>query len=84
MNIPSMGERYKKSLEKETRLEAASRPLQKTSKAEEPKKDESEKKSKKRKRSKKKVAPKILNVPENALDEEDEVQEGINWSDDEE
>lgn len=86
MNIPTVGERYKQSLEKEKRLEAASRPVQQTSTkktAEEPKGD-SEKKSKKRKRaSKKKAAPKI-EVPENALDEEDDVQEGINWSDDEE
>jgi nucleolar complex protein 2 len=86
MNTPSMGARYKQALEKEKRLEAATRPLQKTAKAEEPKDDSEGKKSKTKKRSKnkKKSIPNIGDIPEDALEQEDEVQEGINWSDDEE
>lgn len=91
MNTPSMGARYKESLEKEKRLEAATRPLQKT--AEQTKEDaedddSEEKKSNKRKRSKKKKskaeAPKMSDVLKDALEQEDEVHEGIDWSDDEE
>ena len=76
---------------KEKRLEAATRPLQKT--AEQTKEDaedddSEEKKSNKRKRSKKKKskaeAPKMSDVLKDALEQEDEVHEGIDWSDDEE
>jgi len=86
---PSMGARYKASLEKEKRLEVASRPIQKTAQqAKKPNAEDSEeKKSNKRKRSKKKKkseAPKMSDVPKDALEQEDEVHEGIDWSDDEE
>ncbi|CAJ1942232.1 unnamed protein product [Cylindrotheca closterium] len=89
IRVPSMGARYKESLEKEKRLEAASRPLQKTAKKvkEADVEDPDEKKSNKRKRSKKKKkaeAPKMSDVPKDALEQEDEVHEGIDWSDDEE
>lgn len=87
INTPSMGERYKQSIEKEKRLEAASRPIQK--KVDEKRKagDDAEeapaaKKKKKSKKNKKSGSHGKLN--EEALDQEDEVEEGINWSDDEE
>ena len=85
IKIPAMGERLKQLLEKEKRLEAASRPLQKTNEVKEKSKEDGEekKKTKKRKRSKKKKSTPMIDVPENALEEEDEVQEGIDWSDDE-
>lgn len=79
-----MGERLKQLLEKEKRLEAASRPLQKTTQVEKASDDsEGKKKSKKKKRSAKKKAAPVVDVPENALEEEDEVEEGIDWSDEE-
>lgn len=85
IKTPAMGERLKQLLEKEKRLEAASRPLQKTNEVKEKSKEDGEekKKTKKRKRSNKKKSTPIIDVPENALEEEDEVQEGIDWSDDE-
>lgn len=69
-------------------MEAASRPLQKsTQKAKEPNTEGSEeKKPNKRKRNKRKKsagAPKMSDVPKDALEQEDEVHEGIDWSDDE-
>ena len=56
INTPSMGERYKQSIEKEKRLEAASRPIQK--KVDEKRKasddaEETPETKKKRKKSKK-------------------------------
>lgn len=88
IHTPSMGTRYKESLEKEKRLEAASRPLQKAAQqaketgTEEPR----EKNSKKRKRSNKRGgeadAPNVSYVPKDALEQEDEVREGVDWSDD--
>lgn len=87
---PNMGARYKQSLEKEKRLEVANRPLQKSSKQENAAGDteESDAKTskKKRKRNAKKNKSKQTDteVPEDALDQDDEVEEGINWSDDEE
>ena len=84
IKTPSMGERLKQLLEKEKRLEAASRPLQKTTQVEKASDDsEGKKKSKKKKRSAKKKAAPVVDVPENALEEEDEVEEGIDWSDEE-
>eukprot|EP00980_Cylindrotheca_fusiformis_P004191 scaffold912_cov119-Cylindrotheca_fusiformis.AAC.7 len=85
IKTPSMGVRYKQMLEKEKRLEAATRPLQKATKAEKPADDAGGEKSKKRKRkNKKKTPPNIADIPADALDQEDDVEEGINWSDDEE
>jgi hypothetical protein len=82
-NTPSMSERYKQAIEKEKRLEVASRPAQKQQavKAEEATKEQATKKKKPKK--KKKVGP-LGQSNEKALDEEDEVEEGIDWSDDEE
>lgn len=99
LQTPSMGERYIQSLEKEKRLEVASRPVQKTSSSsssaaasgpnkEQQDDDESPSggKSKKRKKMKSKrgktSAPAVEGIVDGDLDEEDEVQEGINWSDD--
>lgn len=86
IKTPSMGLRYKQALEKEKRLEAASRPLQKAPKTEAPKDETEGKTSKKRKRAKKakKAPPNMADIPEDALDQEDEVQAGVDWSDDEE
>jgi hypothetical protein len=86
INTPSMGERYKQSIEKEKRLEAASRPIQK--KAEEKRKaseDAEDAPAKKKKKAKKNTKSNSRGkLDEEALDQEDEVEEGINWSDDEE
>ncbi len=87
INTPSMGARYKQSIEKEKRLEAASRPIQK--KPEEKRKADEEVEeapaSKKKKRAKKnKKSVPSGKFDENALDQEDQVEEGINWSDDDE
>ena len=108
VNTPSMGERYKAMIEKEKRLEAATRPVQKHT--EKSKKqlqkeandssDEDEdvvtsSKTKKKKKSKaasmlakKKAAEeakaKLAATNEDeVMGEEDEVKEGIDWSDDE-
>ena len=86
IKTPSMGERYKNSIEKEKRLEAASRPRQKTKEdnkeanvnAEEGKQNKRKKKNKKKAETSAPVA-----ADDSALDQEDEVEEGINWSDDE-
>jgi hypothetical protein len=82
-STPSMSERYKQAIEKEKRLEVASRPAQKQQavKVEEATKEQATKKKKPKK--KKKVGP-LGQSNEKALDEEDEVEEGIDWSDDEE
>ena len=83
INTPSMAERYKQALEKEKRLEAASRPAQKQSSKGE-NNDEVEKKQKQpRKKRKKEAAPRAQENAK-ALEQKDEVEEGINWSDDEE
>lgn len=88
INTPSMGERYKQSMEKEKRLEAASRPLQKQKEIKRKAEDEDEEPvvSKKNKRAKRKNGKdnSSAKLDENALRQEDEVEEGINWSDDEE
>jgi hypothetical protein len=93
-STPSMGQRYKLSLEKEKRLEAASKPIQKKTSdgknhkntrdetdndEEKPKETKSKKKRKKNKRGETTVDDVQGNI-----DQEDEVEEGINWSDDEE
>jgi hypothetical protein len=86
IKTPSMGERYKQALDKEKRLEAASRPVQKTSKSKEPKSETEEPapKNKRKRAQKKKIKSQSLKVEEGALDQQDEVEEGINWSDDDE
>jgi len=95
-SIPSMGQRYKQSLEKEKRLEAASKPFQKPSKGKNQKKgregvdnsDETKETMSKRKSKKNKRGKKMVDdgetMPQGNIDQEDEVEEGINWSDDEE
>ena len=83
VNIPSMGERLKQALEKERRLEAASRPAQKEAIGTEKEKEEESPKRQDRKRKKKKTASQTQ-VNKNALNEKDEVQEGVDWSDDDE
>ena len=95
-STPSMGQRYKQSLEKEKRLEAASKPIQikKISKEEaddgnnnddETKETKTSKKKRKKnnKRGKSEV-DELLAQGRTSLDQADEVEEGINWSDDEE
>lgn len=85
MKTPSMGERYKQELEKEKRLEAASRPIQKTTKRKDTEPAPEEKKTKKQKRKEKKKIKSIHGkFDESALAQADEVKEGINWSDDDE
>ena len=93
INTPSMSARFKKSIEKEKRLEVASRPIQKTSDQSKKKEDEADDEPivgrNKRKRNKKKTKAEekkksVAKMDEGALDQEDEVEEGINWSDDEE
>jgi len=53
IKTPSMGERYKQSIEKENRLEAASRLVQKALRAQETTSDSKEKKDKKAKKNSK-------------------------------
>lgn len=92
VNTPSMGERYKQALEKEQRLEAATRPIQKQTeskrKAADEDSDEEEampqKKKRANKKKKKQNSASVGKLNEDALDQEDEVEEGIHWSDDEE
>lgn len=83
INTPSMAERYKQALEKEKRLEAASRPAQKQSRKDEKKDEGDHTKKQSKKKKKKEPAPR---AQENAksLEQQDQVEEGINWSDDEE
>ena len=94
-SAPSMGQRFKQSLEKEKRLEAASKPIQSKSKnsTKTSKNDESEEKapskaSKKKKKNKKQKrkseVDEALEKGNTSIDQADEVEEGINWSDDEE
>ena len=94
-SVPSMGQRYKQSLEKEKRLEAASKPIQsKSSSASTSNKkensgsnDNEEKKTSVKKKRKKRGKSKVDEAIEQgntSLDQADEVEEGINWSDDEE
>jgi len=94
-SAPSMGQRYKQSLEKEKRLEAASKPVQSkrssSSKSSEKEisgsNDNQNKKLKTEKKTKKKRGKsdveKALEQGDTSLDQADEVEEGINWSDDE-
>jgi hypothetical protein len=89
IKTPSMGERYKQAIEKEKRLEAASRPVQKATKSQETTSDPEEKKNKKaaKKNLKKKKQMAALDstmITEDALEQEDKIEEGINWSDDDE
>jgi hypothetical protein len=89
LQTPSMGERHKQSLEKEKRQEVATRPVQKTTthQQEEKMKDSEGGPFSKNKRKKKKVramASAGESARDGSLDQEDEVEEGINWSDEEE
>ena len=96
-SVPSMGQRYKQSVEKEKRLEAASKPVQskissdstvekqKLTQSKNNEKKESgmiEKKKKKKKRKKSEVNE-TMKEDICSLDNADEVEDGINWSDDE-
>ena len=97
-STPSMGQRYKLSLEKEKRLEAANKPIQKKTSngknqkntREETDKDDDEisketKSQKKRRKKNKRVDTFDGGVmAQGNIDQEDEVEEGINWSDDDE
>ena len=94
-NVPSMGERYEMATAKEKRLEAAEQPVLSAAsqrKAQEEKKaqEQAEKKERqKANRHEKKLKKKKLKMEVNeedlknvgALKEEDEVEEGIDWSD---
>jgi hypothetical protein len=95
-SMPSMGQRHRLSLEKEKRLEVASRPIQK--KSSEPMKDretvesngpeQSMQKGKRKKHKKKSKNESIGHestaneTSKNGLDQEDMVED-LNWSDDE-
>jgi hypothetical protein len=96
-STPSMGQRYKLSLEKEKRLEAANKPIQKktingknqrNTREETDNDDEKSKetKSKKKRKKNKRVETTFDGgvMAQGNIDQEDEVEEGINWSDDEE
>lgn len=94
-SVPSMGQRYKQSLEKEKRLEAAIKPVQsKTSSSrsrsekEKSEGNDNEKKGSKNNEKKKKNRSKsevdrALEQGNTSLDQADDVEEGINWSDEE-
>ena len=90
VNTPSMGERYKKLIEKEKRLEASTRPVQKHSESKQDAPENESSKAKKKKtnapKTKKAVSTSEINLGDNesSLLEEDEVKEGIDWSSDEE
>ena len=92
----SMGQRHKRSLEKEKRLEAATKPVQskkRTNSLSNSKKEKFEsndvemKGSKtgkqKKKRHEKSSVNKLQDKGNASLDQADEVVEGINWSDEE-
>jgi hypothetical protein len=99
ITTPNMGQRFKDSLDKEKRLEVASRPIQKTTNPikqirndresgamKEPEDVTEESRSKKkRKKNKKKGDCKLghKHAAGDDMDQEDEVEEGINWSDEE-
>ena len=97
-SVPSMGQRYKQSLEKEKRLEAASKPVQSKIPPKSDKKEvdnsndndenkETKSSKKKRKQNKKRGHSDVdeaLAQGNTSLDQADEVEEGIDWSDDDE
>lgn len=96
-NVPSMRERYESSIAKEKRLEQASQPAlsdaaKKRARSEAAKqndeRDEDEPKSKKAKKKKQKKEKVEVNQKDlenvDALEEDDEVQEGIDWDSDDE
>merc|ERR1711976_521665 len=84
-SAPSMGQRFKQSLEKEKRLEAASKPIQsksknsaKTGKNDEPEEKAPSKASKKKKNKKQKRKSEVDEALENgntSIDQADEVEE---------
>lgn len=93
-NTPSMGERYEMAIAKERRLEVASQPVVSKAAKAKAKKIESAveadtKPEDTKDLKKKKVVKKKMELDESALNnvealkEEDEVQEGINWSESE-
>jgi nucleolar complex protein 2 len=88
---PSMGERHEAAVDKEQKaLEASRLLITESSKNDEDEedKDEEEPQDTTSKKEKRKKAPKMHGEPvlasKEALEEEDKIQEGINWSDDEE
>mmetsp|Transcript_14933 Transcript_14933/g.24141 ORF Transcript_14933/g.24141 Transcript_14933/m.24141 type:complete len:125 (+) Transcript_14933:2369-2743(+) len=95
-STPSMWLRHKQSLDKEKRLEMTSRPIQKASSVKEERKEhnaqkmakttakESERKSTKKMSGKHAEKKKHVHAPRNELHQEDQVEEGINWSDEDE
>lgn len=87
INTPSMSERFRQAIEKEKRLEVASRPIQKK-KPEVVDNDDDEddpkpptKTAKKRKRKDEKTESKLRKPNEGDLEQDDTIEEGINWSD---
>lgn len=98
-NVPCMGERYEAFIAKEKRLEAASQPAlsegakkkaqaeaaRQQKEAEDKAKKESKTKKKKVKKEKKKLEVNQTDLDNvDALEEEDEVQEGIDWDSEDE
>jgi hypothetical protein len=86
INAASMGVRFKQSLEKEKRLEVASRPVQKQSdgKRKVSEDEDAAASSNKGAKKKNKKNKSVGKLDDSALDQDDQVEEGINWSDDEE
>jgi hypothetical protein len=85
VNTASMGVRFKQSLEKEKRLEITSRPVEKQSDGKrKASNDANAAPPIKRVSNKKNKNKSVGNLDERALDQDDKVEEGIHWSDDEE
>lgn len=90
-STPSMGERYEAAIAKEKRLEQAARPALKPKKDEGKQKrkldqkddDEKSSKSDRVEKAAKKLKVKKQIPEKEALQQKDEVVEGVNWSDDE-
>lgn len=84
-NEPNMGIRHDASVAKEKRLEEVTRPAtaKKVQQEQETKKEEKKKKKSKQPAKKKQKVNKADLANTEAVEQDDEVAEGINWSDDE-
>lgn len=90
-SVPRMGERYKLSVEKEKRLEMVNKPVQRKVGRQNDTKGSNNvgsnktKKKHSKKKQKKSASEKQKSKDFNpdGLEQEDEVEEGINWSDEE-
>lgn len=80
---PSMGDRYDTAIGKEKRLEEATRPAAKIKSVEKQAKTDDENVVPNNKPSKKKQKTGIILSTEDAMAQEDQVEEGVDWSGDE-